>query len=162
MTYFTDHRIFYRSSQLNKWTSAHGLTERLVRKWETLDHDITKGCLHAERKCKTADRPAWSLNLHHAPLAVVYSILRIQSFRDDTPHHEQLHRLLSEDPTFIPPDITDLASAYLARSTAKALLRKIRKDAKAYRESFLEDRAAAAAAAQNLTAEQAIKIILQQ
>jgi hypothetical protein len=91
----------------------------------------------------------------------VYSKIAIRSFRLDKDFHQKVHNLLSHKAHYIPPLITDLPSAQAALKTAKATLKEIRKNAKAYRESFLEDRAAAVAAAQDITAKQAIKIILQ-
>jgi hypothetical protein len=161
MTYLNDHRVFYRTQQLEKWTEKYGLTDRLKTKWEALDLDITKGCLHAERGVKSSDRPAWSHQLHQAHLSVVYSKIAIRAFRRGSDLQQKVHNLLFHESQFEPPDITDLPTAVASLKAAKASLREIRKNAKAYRESFLEDRAAAAAAAQDLTTEQAINIILQ-
>jgi hypothetical protein len=161
MTYLNDHRVFYRTQQLEKWTDKYGLTDRLKAKWEALDLDITKGCLHAERGVKSSDRPAWSHQLHQAHLSVVYSKIAIRAFRRNCDLHQKAHNLLFHESQFQPPDIPDLPTAITSLKAAKATLREIRKNAKAYRESFLEDRAAAAAAAADLTTEQAINIILQ-
>jgi hypothetical protein len=91
----------------------------------------------------------------------MYSKIAIHSFRLDTDFHQTVHNLLSHEAHYTPILITDLLSAQAALKTAKATLKEIRKNTKAYQESFLEDRLAAAAAAQDITAEQAIKIILQ-
>jgi hypothetical protein len=81
MTYLNDHRVVYRSAQLEKWTEEHVMTDRLTAKWEKLDDDITKRCLHAERGAKTSDAPRMvSPQLHQAHLTVVYSKIAIRSF----------------------------------------------------------------------------------
>jgi hypothetical protein len=93
-------------------------------------------------------------------LSVVYSKIAISAFRRNSDLTQKVHNLLFHESQFDPPDISDLPAAIASLKAAKATLREIGKNAKAYRESFLEDRAAAAAA-QDLTTEQAINAILQ-
>jgi hypothetical protein len=160
-TYFARHKIHRRTQKLVKWTHQHGLTDRITKRWEKLDLDVTKGCLHAERCSGRKERPAWSGQLHHAHLSVVYLKIAIRSLHRNQEYLQAVHPFLEASDIFTPPEFTDIASAVEALRTAKATLKEIRKNAKAYRESFLEERAAAAAAASDTTAEQAINSLLQ-
>jgi hypothetical protein len=97
------------------------------------------GSLHAEQGVKSSDRPVWSHQLHQAHLSVVYSKIAISAFRRNSDLTQKVHNLLFHESQFEPPDISDLPAAIASLKSAKATLREIRKNAKAYRESFLED-----------------------
>ena len=66
------HNVFSRANNLTRWTELHGATDRLIRKWEALDRDVTAACLAAERKTGSQDRAPWSPKLHQAHLLVLY------------------------------------------------------------------------------------------
>jgi hypothetical protein len=119
MTYLNDHRVFYRTQQLEKWTEKYGLTDRLKEKREALDLDITKGCLHAKRGVKSPDRPAWSHQLHQAHLSVVYSKIVIRAFRRNSDLQQKVHNLLFPESQFEPPNISDLPTAIASLKSAK-------------------------------------------
>jgi hypothetical protein len=161
LKYLTDHKVYDRVEALKRWTTTHGLTQRLKQKWEAVDRDMTAGCLYAENEVRSQDRPAWSLKLHQAHLSVVYLRIYIKALTlGHDPHRAVLPFLLSEE-SYDPPEVDDLPAAYTLLKDAKATLKDIRKNAKAHRESFLEARAAAAAIAQDITVEKAINMILQ-
>jgi hypothetical protein len=113
---------------------------------------MTARCLYAERQVASPDRPAWSLELHKAHLTVVYLKIYIKALCVGNNSSQATRPFLEAKTTYDPPNITDLPSA---RNQQK----DIRKNVKVHRESFLEKRAAAAAG--NITTEQAINIIIQ-
>ena len=161
LKYLGDHKVFSRTTKLETWTAQHGLTDRLMVLWEKLDRDVTAGCLHAERVARGKDRPPWSKDLHEAHLSVVYLKIAIRAVNKQTDSTEQLRAFLENEKDYTPPEITTLPDALVSLKTAKSTLRAIQNNAKAFRETFLEERAAAAAAAQDITLEQAINIIIQ-
>jgi hypothetical protein len=160
-TFFKNHRIVERCTKLQRWTKRHGLTPRLKQRWEKLDLDITRGCLHAERSAGRKERPAWSEELHHAHLSVVYLKIAIRALHRNRDFTAAVAPFLGSSDSFTPPSFTDLPSACTALQAATATLKEIRANAKAYREAFLEEKAQAAVAAMDVTAEQAINILLQ-
>jgi endonuclease/exonuclease/phosphatase family metal-dependent hydrolase len=159
--YLGDHKVFSRTVKLETWTEEHGLTEGLKLLWEKLDRDVTAGCLHAERLARGRDRPPWSKDLHEAHLSVVYLKIAIRAMNKNTDSTEQLQAFLQHEADYTPPTVTTLPAALENLKLAKATLRAIQNNAKAFRETFLEERAAAAAAAKNITVEQAINAIIQ-
>ena len=94
-------------------------------------------------------------------MPVVYLKIAIRSLHRNQEYLEAVHPFLQASDIFTPPEFTDIPGALEALRLAKATLKDIRKNAKAYRESFLEERAAAAAAASDATTEQAINSLLQ-
>jgi hypothetical protein len=127
---------------------------------EKLDRDITAGCLNAERLARGKDRPPWSKQLHEAHLSVVYLNIAIRALNRQTDSSDQLQAFVAHELDFTPPIIINLSDALASLKRAKSTLRAIQTDAKAFREAFLEARAAAAAVAQNITLEQAINDII--
>ena len=123
--------------------------------------DITRGCLHAERSAGRKERPAWSEDLHHTHLSVVYPKIAIRALHRNRDFTAAVAPFLESSDSFTPPSFTDLPSACTALQAATATLKEIRANAKAYREAFLEEKAQAAVAAMDVTAEQAINILLQ-
>jgi hypothetical protein len=69
-TCLTKHRVFERANRLQAITDLHGLTPAFVVRWERIDRDLLRACLHAERLTKSRDRPAWSPKLHLASMIV--------------------------------------------------------------------------------------------
>jgi hypothetical protein len=133
ISYFACHKIIYRTTKLQQWTRQHRLTERLQQRWEKLDLDITKGCLHAQRCSSRKDRPAWSKQLHHAHLSVIFLKIAIGAMHRSQDFLQAVHPFITASDTFNLPEFTNLHSASSALHLAKKTLTHIRKDAKAYR-----------------------------
>ncbi len=154
------HNVFSRVSKLQSWTLRHGLTSRLIDKWEALDRDITAACLYAERQTGSQDRAPWSPKLHQAHLLVLYwrIVVRVlKTSNDPTAHVAAILPQLQHPPH----THADLPDAIVQLRKASQQLRTIRVAASTLRQSHLEERAQAAAAAHNTSAEAIIKRIIQ-
>jgi hypothetical protein len=161
--HLTEHHVHERVTQLEAWTATHGLTPLLQAKWEGIDRDVTAGCLFAERIARQRDQPPWSLALHTAHLSVVYLKICISALRKNKDPITASALFLETETGFTPPEADGMHNSILALQVAKSTLKDIRKNATAHRESFLEERAAAAAAAkQDIPHEQALNAILKQ
>ena len=130
--YLGDHKVFSRTVKLETWTEEHGLTEGLKLLWEKLDRDVTPGCLHTERLAGGRDRPPWSKDLHEAHLSVVYLKIAIRAMNKNTDSTEQLQAFLQHEADYTPPTVTTLPAALENLKLAKATLRAIQNNAKAF------------------------------
>jgi hypothetical protein len=99
--------------------------------------------------------------LHHAHVSVVYLKIFLHSLKKGHDPQPAIAAFLQDKAGYAPPVVTDQQSVILQLQAAKGTLREIRTKAKAFRKSFLEERAAAAARAQDITVEKAIHIIIQ-
>jgi hypothetical protein len=54
-TYLTKHSVFERAHRLQAITDLHGLTPALAIRWERIDRDLLRACLHAERLTNSRD-----------------------------------------------------------------------------------------------------------
>jgi hypothetical protein len=66
--HMTAHNVCSRVASLSQQTTNYGLTACLKKKWEGVDQDILRACLHAEKMVTKKCQPPWSLALHQASL----------------------------------------------------------------------------------------------
>jgi hypothetical protein len=147
--YLTDHKVFERATRIQTQTDEKGLTPRLARKWERIDRDLLRACLHAERLTRCRDRPAWSPKLHHASMIVAYWKITLSSLRTNRDFAQQLERLLLQIDWDTPPLAPSKDDMVAKLREAQKEIRSIRNDATEHRSSFLQERAAAEALAGN-------------
>ena len=159
--YLQSHNVFNRTERLSRWTTKHGMTDRLSRQWEALDRDITAACIAAERRTGSHDRAPWSPKLHQAHLRVLFWRITVrQLLRNNDPSTAVAHiRSQLQHPS--PPIVYDLHRANLHIKLASKELHQIRTAAATHRQQHLEERAAIAAATQNADSATIIKRIIQ-
>jgi hypothetical protein len=106
---------------------------------DSIDDQITRALLSAERKCKTPQREPWSEAVHFASLHVKYWRLKGASLRNHYNASDTLTAILSllpqthaitEDPTLTDKQQLNAAHRFLTRT---------RKDATALRADFLQE-----------------------
>jgi hypothetical protein len=68
--HLTEHKLFEQATKTQALVDAHGLQPALARRWERIDQDLFRACLHAERLTRSQDRPAWSPKPHQASMTV--------------------------------------------------------------------------------------------
>jgi hypothetical protein len=66
--HMSEHKVCQRIASLEALTILHGLTDHLQKKWEGVDQDMLRACLHAEKSATKKLRPPWSFALHQASL----------------------------------------------------------------------------------------------
>jgi hypothetical protein len=148
--YLKEHKVFERAARLQALTDAHGLTQPLARKWERIDRDLLRACLHAERLTRCRDRPAWSPKLHQASMAVAYWKITLSGMRNNRDFADQLELLLQQlDWDEHPPNAPAKDDIVAKLRDAQKEIRTIRADATEHRSEFLQERAAAEALAGN-------------
>ena len=57
--YLASHHVITRAAELDILTTMHGFTRMLQHKWEAIDRDLLRACIHAENLTKNRDRPSW-------------------------------------------------------------------------------------------------------
>ena len=154
------HNIFSRAHKLTRWTEKYGATDRLIRRWEALDRDVTAACLAAERKTGSQDRAPWSPKLHQAHLLVLYwktTVRQLKIHLDPAPAVAAIRFQLTSTPAVV----NSLPEALQQLKSASKDLHKIRTAAAQHRQQHLELRANLAAAAQDSKTETILKRIIQ-
>jgi hypothetical protein len=144
--YLTKHNVFERAHRLQAITDLHGLTPALAIRWERIDRDLLRACLHAERLTNSRDRPAWSPKLHLASMIVAYWKITLSGIRTNRDFSVQLERLILQIDWEAPPPSTPSKDDIISKlRAAQQEIRTIRKDATEHRSNFLQERAAAEA-----------------
>ena len=135
--YSLDHRLVARVKELT--TTAAALTvEQCKAAYDSIDRDITRAMLHAEREAKRpAGKYAWSPKLREAGLLARYWHLRLREIESShvLPHAlVRLKRRIRELSIHLDDDLSDNDGIVRARwKGALSVLKKIRNDAYDYR-----------------------------
>ena len=163
LKYWEEHKVEERIRKVrNHLKNPHlNMTEtRLKKKLETLDRDMTRSMLQAERKCERRyPNTEWSPTLMNAKRRRAYWSLWLSEMRNNINLSEQRARLAAElglqEPT-TPPNKSAIQKEL---RMAQKRLQKVIRDAKELRSTFLEQRAEKLAQEGEGTKEQVIKKI---
>ncbi len=149
--YMTAHNVYARVASLSQQTTNYGLTACLKKKWEGVDQDILRACLHAEKTVTKKCQPPWSLALHQASLRATYWRIALSGERTHRAVNTVLEALAEQiewDPS-PPPLPMSIPAIQTQLRLVQAELKAIRKEASSLRSDMLQERAAAEALAGN-------------
>lgn len=148
--YLTEHHVFARVTRLEAQTEIRGFTKNIQKRWETIDRDLLRACIHAERLTRCQDRPAWSLKLHQASMMVAFWKIRNSEIKTASDFSHKLVSLITQiDWSDSPPSASTYVEVCTKLRSSQNKISTIRKQATKHRSDFLQQRAAAEALAGN-------------
>jgi hypothetical protein len=143
----SEHKVHERIASPEALTILHGLTDHLQKKWEGVDQDTLRACLHAEKSVTKKLRPPWSFALHQASLLATCwwtALSGEQTNRDADVILESLaHSIEGDSPQ--PTTHMWVSAIQVQLRLVQAELKKIRQEASSLRSDMLQERAAAEA-----------------
>jgi hypothetical protein len=143
----SEHKAHERISSLEALAILHGLTDHLQKKWEGVDQDMLRACLHAEKSVKKKLRPPWSFALHQASrLATCWqtALSGKRTNRDADVILESLAQSIEGDSPQ-PTTHMSFSAIQVQLRLVQAELKKIRQEASSLRSDMLQERPAAEA-----------------
>jgi hypothetical protein len=143
----SEHNVCERIASLEALTILHGLTDHLQKKWEGVDQDILRACLHAEKSVTKKHRPPWSFALHQASLLATYWRTALSGERTNRDVDLILESLAQSIEGDSPQPTTHMSvsAIQVQLRLVQAELKKIRQEASSLRSVMLQERAAAEA-----------------
>jgi hypothetical protein len=143
----SEHKACKRIASLEALTILHGLTDHLQKKWEGVDQDMLRACLHAEKSVTKKLRPPWSFALHQASLLATHWRTALSGKRTNRDADVILESLAQSIEGDSPQPTTHMSVSeiQLQLRMVQAELKKIRQEASSLRSDMLHERAAAEA-----------------